>query len=181
MTRRTRLEYAVLGLLLDQPRSGYDLRRVFETTPMGGFSGGPGAIYPAVKRLRAAGLLASGRPDPSSRRRRTTVSLTPAGRRVLLAWLRELPSRDDIVWDVDDQMLKLAFMEFVFDRREIDRYLTAYATAVSGYVVELEAHLARLPLRPLGRLVLEHGIALYRTRHRWAIRALRRESGRGGA
>ena len=32
----TPLNYALLGLVRMQPRSGYALRKVFETTPLGG-------------------------------------------------------------------------------------------------------------------------------------------------
>ena len=45
------LGYALLGLLHQKPSSGYALRRVFATTPMGTFSDSPGAIYPALGRL----------------------------------------------------------------------------------------------------------------------------------
>ena len=53
----TTLEYALLGLVHAEPRSGYDLCKVFETTPMGHYSSSPGAIYPALKRLEGAGLV----------------------------------------------------------------------------------------------------------------------------
>ena len=55
MTKRTptALEYALLGLLHQQPQSGYDLRKVFETTALGNYSGSPGAIYPALRRLES--------------------------------------------------------------------------------------------------------------------------------
>ena len=45
------LELAILGLARQKARSGYELRRVFATTPMGHFSDSPGAIYAAVRRL----------------------------------------------------------------------------------------------------------------------------------
>src|SRR5260370_3518580 len=63
-TRRTMQEisllaYALLGLLRQQPRSGYDLRKIFANTPMGTFSDSPGAIYPALQRLEKHGLVSS--------------------------------------------------------------------------------------------------------------------------
>ena len=51
------LGFALLGLLQQQPRSGYALRRVFATTPMGHYSSSPGAIYPALRRLEQQGLV----------------------------------------------------------------------------------------------------------------------------
>ena len=41
----TPLSYALLGLMQMEPRSGYALRKVFETTPLGGYSSSPGSIY----------------------------------------------------------------------------------------------------------------------------------------
>jgi len=38
------LGYALLGLLQQQDRSGYDLRKIFSTTPMKSFSDSPGSI-----------------------------------------------------------------------------------------------------------------------------------------
>ncbi len=49
------LSLAVLGLIVQRPRSGYDLRKVFSTTPMGHFSSSPGAIYPALIRIEKNG------------------------------------------------------------------------------------------------------------------------------
>ena len=48
---------ALLGLLMETPLSGYDIRRIFTQTPLATFSDSPGAIYPALKRLEAAGLV----------------------------------------------------------------------------------------------------------------------------
>ena len=55
----TTLEYALLGLLHQGAMSGYDLRKIFESTAMGSYSGSPGAIYPALRRLEKQGLVAS--------------------------------------------------------------------------------------------------------------------------
>ncbi len=51
----TPLRLAILGLVAMHPQSGYDLRKIFETTPMGNFSSSPGAIYPALKSLEKKG------------------------------------------------------------------------------------------------------------------------------
>ena len=36
------LTFAILGLIYQQPRSGYDVGKIFSTTPMGRFSSSPG-------------------------------------------------------------------------------------------------------------------------------------------
>ena len=57
MNNNSLLGFALLGLIFEQPRSGYDLRKIFTTTAMGSFSDSPGAIYPALARLEANGLV----------------------------------------------------------------------------------------------------------------------------
>ncbi|MBX2878146.1 MAG: PadR family transcriptional regulator, partial [Saprospiraceae bacterium] len=51
-TSPTRLDYAIMGLLIGGPLSGYQIRQIFETSEMGNYSSSPGSIYPALKRLR---------------------------------------------------------------------------------------------------------------------------------
>src|SRR5512134_2703702 len=90
---------ALLGLLHQQPRSGYDLRKVFTLTPFSHFSDSPGAIYPALRRLAARGYVTAG--APSGGRRRQVFRLTPRGRKAWLAWLRRLPAPGDVVSRLD--------------------------------------------------------------------------------
>ena len=56
----TPLSFALLGLIGMEPRSGYKLRKVFETTPLGNYSSSPGSIYPALRALEKAGLVRRG-------------------------------------------------------------------------------------------------------------------------
>ena len=56
MPRLSSLDCAILGLLSRRPGSGYDIRRVFQTTALGRYSDSPGSIYPAIKRLNRPGF-----------------------------------------------------------------------------------------------------------------------------
>lgn len=53
----TPLGYVLLCEIRVQPRGGYALRRLFETTPLGIFSSSPGSIYPALRGLETRGLI----------------------------------------------------------------------------------------------------------------------------
>ena len=50
-TAATRLDYALLALIAQEPRSGYDLRKIYALTPLAHFSDSPGAVYPSLRRL----------------------------------------------------------------------------------------------------------------------------------
>lgn len=75
---------AVVGTL--GPCTPYVIRREFQESPTTYWSGSAGAIYPLVLRLERRGLLRSKRQVSDGRGGRL-FSLTPAGERVLKAWL----------------------------------------------------------------------------------------------
>ena len=83
------LGYALLGLLAQKRASGYDLRKMFTSTPMQTFSDSPGAIYPALRRLQEAGLIRGKVEESSGLRRRQVFALTAEGSAALREWLNE--------------------------------------------------------------------------------------------
>jgi DNA-binding PadR family transcriptional regulator len=83
--------YAILGLLSIEPMSGYDIRRNLGESLSYFWSESFGQIYPALRRLEAARLIAPVRASVSDRRRRKTYSLTAAGRTHLRTWLARPP------------------------------------------------------------------------------------------
>ena len=60
------LEFAILGLLQQSPMHGYELRKELAAVLGGLRSISYGSLYPALKRLQAAGLIASDDPVPRS-------------------------------------------------------------------------------------------------------------------
>ena len=90
--RRTRalseLEAVTLGCIeRNQPCTAYAVRRHFLQSPASHFSGSAGAIYPLVRRLAKAGLLAS-ESATTGRRRALAYRLTATGMAALRDWLR---------------------------------------------------------------------------------------------
>ncbi len=58
------LEFAILGLLHQTPMHGYELRKQLSAVLGGLRSISYGSLYPALKRMHAAGLIATDEPDP---------------------------------------------------------------------------------------------------------------------
>ncbi|NKY37721.1 helix-turn-helix transcriptional regulator [Nocardia speluncae] len=76
------LELAILGLLLESPMHGYELKKRL-TGLLGAFRAfSYGSLYPALKRMQADRLIAEEAPDGmvTTRRARRVYQLTPAGR-----------------------------------------------------------------------------------------------------
>lgn len=167
-------EYAILGLLEEQPLSGYDLRKIFASTPMTYFSNSPGAIYPALMRLKERRLISS-RIEGSSLRRRQLFRLAPKGLNELKSWLRTPATREDVIWGMDIAALKFSFMSRILEKDEIVRYLENFETEIASYITVLCDYLGSQSehLSLSGRLALESGIGGYRSQLRWARNAIR--------
>jgi len=171
----TPLAGALLGLINEEPRSGYDLRRVFALTPMGHFSDSPGAIYPALQRLRGAGLVESTVEGEATLRPREIYTLTAAGLDALRAWATAPPARDDIIAGV--QIVLLRFV-LTYSSAGVDasrRFLERFEQELVAYVTELrEYYRVTAPaMHPGGRLGLENGLEVFDAHVRWCRRARR--------
>ncbi|HEX6260637.1 MAG TPA: PadR family transcriptional regulator [Woeseiaceae bacterium] len=179
------LGYALLGLLKQRPSSGYDLRKMFATTPLGSFSDSPGAIYPALRRLEQEGFVRSRVEKSAGLRRKRTFELTPRGLTALKDWLRRPVARDEVVRGIDELMLRFAFMDAVLDAAASIRFLQMLVKDLDAYIPTLHeylhTHTSNMPLS--GRLALESGIESYETLRRWAGQALAtyRKHGKGEA
>jgi DNA-binding PadR family transcriptional regulator len=168
------LGFALLGLLHEQPMSGYDLRKVFASTAMGSFSDSPGAIYPALGRLEKRGLVKGTVEESASLRKRRVFKVTAKGAAVLKAWLKRPVTRDDVVRRIGELMLRFAFMDDALGPERTTEFLREYAEGLSEYLPILkEFHKAHASTMPMSaRLAFESGIEEYEVRLKWARSSL---------
>ena len=134
------LGYALLGLVHHQPRAGYALHKVFTTTPMGHYSGSPGAIYPALRALERAGMVRGKVQRGGTLRPKRVFSATKKGLVALKRWLLHPVSRADVIWRLDELMLRFAFMDQMVSRPETLRFLESFRNEIESYVASLKAH-----------------------------------------
>ncbi len=168
------LSLAILGLISQRPLTGYDLRKVFATTPMGHFSSSPGAIYPALKRIEKAGWIHCETSKGPTRRQRVVYKITACGRNVLKEHLSQPVTEEDVIWHMDDLMMRFAFMDGVVGREKTLRFLRDFAARIDAHAADLRRYFesARSILPPCGRLAMEQGIQSYEMNAQWARRAL---------
>jgi len=173
-TELSTLSLALLGLISQRPLTGYDLRKIFQTTPMGHFSSSPGAIYPALRRLEEAGWIRSVTKESRTRRQRTIYEITARGRKALQEHLSRTVTSEDVTWHMDDLMLRFAFMDGVIGREMAVRFLRDFAARIDAHVAELRGYFesAKSILPPCGRLAMESGIQNYEMYAQWARRAM---------
>ena len=78
-------ELLALSILEDQPRHGYDISKLIQVRSGGALRFHVTSLYPLLYRLEARGLVAGRWVEKAEQRRRRYYSLTPQGRKVLLA------------------------------------------------------------------------------------------------
>lgn len=172
----TSLEYALLGLLHQQPQSGYDLRKVLEATALGNYSSSPGAIYPALRRLEKQGLIEGEVDSTTTLRPKKLFQPTAAGRETFRRWLLREIDRSDVERRLDELMLRFAFHAVLDSPDATLRFLRGFLEQVEAYVEALGEQRGVFPegtpLHP--RLALAAGIEQYRACGRWARQAIQR-------
>jgi DNA-binding PadR family transcriptional regulator len=126
-----------MGLLHQKARSGYELRKVFATTPIGSFSDSPGSIYPALARLEKRRWIRAAGEAGDNPRQRKRFSLAPAGLAQLKRWLalpvtsQEVASANDRLW------LRCAFVQQVLGIDETLRFLREAEREMTTYLAGL--------------------------------------------
>ena len=141
---------------------------------MGHYSSSPGAIYPALKRLEERGLAKSHIENTNTLRPKRVFEATSPGIDALRQWVSQAVSKDDLIWRMDDLMLRFAFMGTLVDADTTYRFLSQMSLGIETYVGELENFLPDMPKEgpPHGRLALLSGLENYKAQARWAIKAM---------
>lgn len=82
------VRHAVLGLLAQRPRHGYELRAAFEAVVGGeeNWDVKPAQIYSTLSRLEKGGLVAENSVGQNGGPEKRVYAITPAGRATLIEW-----------------------------------------------------------------------------------------------
>jgi DNA-binding PadR family transcriptional regulator len=176
----TDFEQVLLGMLVIEPRSGYDLKKVFNATPAAAYQSSPGALYPALRRLVERGLLRiEDEVSPTGRARRV-YHATGEGVTMHLAWLRQPVRLDNGASDLGLHLMRFAMMEKQVPPGEVLAFLSSLRDALEALVKGMEGYAgtagAELPGRhPL--LAVRHGIAIHQASLDWTRSAIAELSG----
>ena len=104
--KQTAVTPVILGLLSLGARSGYDIKNAVDSSTRF-WAASYGQIYPELRRLEEAGLIA-GEDSPNGGRERRAYKLTAAGRKALTEWLL---GRDVTIELRDESLLRLFFAD----------------------------------------------------------------------
>ena len=167
------LRYALLGLLTEEPASGYDLARKFERALRRyAWHAQHSQIYPELSQLERDGLIAV---IAEGGRGRRTYAITDAGRAELRRWLLNPP--DEFV--VRNEFVLRLFLLSTLDAESARALLRPLVEESAREVERLRAAIdsrgaATAPgvQLPFGRLAAEYGLRSFQTLHDWALWAL---------
>jgi DNA-binding PadR family transcriptional regulator len=167
------LAQMVLGLLLDAPAHGYELRRCLAPFFGAGTPMNTGLLYPALAKLEARGWVTKRSVRQSRAPRKHVYSITPAGRRQVLAWLTradggQRPARYDF-FHRDPLLARVALFRHLSDDqiKAMLRKETAEAEARCGDYTGVRVRMAARKVDPYRIRVLEFGLRYHRLRCAW--------------
>jgi DNA-binding PadR family transcriptional regulator len=114
-------------MLAAKPRSGYEIKQLVDSSARFFWAASYGQIYPELKKLEKAGLIAGG-DSSTGGRQSTTFKLTAAGRRAAREWIAQPP---EVLETRDEGLLKLFFAGSIEPERaaEIARERAAISRA----------------------------------------------------
>lgn len=151
-----------LGILAEQDRTGYEIKRYCEEVFRHFFLAGFGSIYPALAELRRAGLVRlTGGAQPSATRQgrpdKKVYGITPAGRSALAAeLLATVPSHK-----VRSSFLTLMYFAHLMPPEAVDQKLgqmiQSFEATVEGELASFGANEAWRDLTPGQRFALGYG------------------------
>ncbi|MEU5125734.1 PadR family transcriptional regulator [Streptomyces mobaraensis] len=137
------LDLAILGFLHEEPLHGYELRTRIARLTGHVKAISHGTLYPAIKRMEAAGLLVREAQQGAVAAPRHVLSLTEEGRRTFLERLRR--PEEPFVTDENRWFVLLAFLRHLPDRQaqaEVLRRRLAFLREPSSFFYDGD--------RPLG-------------------------------
>ncbi len=137
----TDFEQILLGVVASEPRSGYGLKKVFSSSPSSVYQPSPGALYPALRRLEARGLLRAEKIS-NGRRAQRVYHVTDAGHAVHVEWLRQPVVPATVGADLGLHLMRFALMENHLPRAAVRAFLKDLENALDAFVTAMERYVA---------------------------------------
>jgi PadR family transcriptional regulator, regulatory protein AphA len=190
MGRGNPTEFAILGLLAEGPRSGYDIKKEVEERLSHFWSESYGHIYPMLRRLHDRDLVVKeverqeGRPD------RNVYHITEGGRRALEGWFAEPPAP---VRPRNELLLRIFLgrharpEHLIRDVRAFREGVEESQSRLRAVRDRIEAEAGSHPDRIYWDLVLDYGLTAFEALNEWSrktedrLRTLESDDGRTGA
>lgn len=175
MARINRTRYAILGMLVSGPRSGYDLKKDFEEQISSFWSESLGQIYPALKKMHTESLVAVSLRKAKGRPERKVYRITKKGESAFREWLK-LPA-EPIKWR--NELLLKVFFGTAMEHEDVLGHIRAFQASEKEkqklyeyFANEIETREATPKRRLYWRLALSSGKHINKARLSWCREAI---------
>ena len=108
MNKANRSQFAILGLLMDQPLTGYDIKKITQESTDFFWQESFGHLYPTLNKMVTEGLITKQSEETDGARKRILYSITPTGKAAFQEWLLEPIKKQSIR---NELLLKIFFGE----------------------------------------------------------------------
>lgn len=167
------LEFAILGFLNYHPYTGYDLKKIFDTSIRHFWPADQSQIYRTLARLTEKGLAEMEKVPQEDRPDRKVYHITEAGRAELLKWLAGPPPLDEprsapliqvfFAGQLPDEDILVKFEGFAAIMREILSRYDQVPAQISPYQQEITSPREHF----FWLLTLDNGIRSMRANLEW--------------
>ena len=131
------LKYAILGLILQHPCTGYDIAREFKERAFSNFwYATHSQIYPELKRLCSEGLITYDVVIQGEKLEKKQYTITDAGREEFMTWLQ---TDDDLMMTAKDVFRLRTFFSQFYTGEEFRAQLTSHIAKHETRKAQLEA------------------------------------------
>jgi DNA-binding PadR family transcriptional regulator len=158
-------DYPFLAMLLLAPMSVYQIKKAMEASVSHFYSAAHSQVYQQANRLLRDGFVKE--KEEREGRRKRTLALTPAGRKEVLAWLRD-PEADDQLYS--ELLVKVFFAANADDPEGLRELLERRREHSQGMVDEYKKVLPSLEAyedNPYPAMTMSSGIHFYRAEVAW--------------
>jgi PadR family transcriptional regulator, regulatory protein AphA len=165
------IQYAILGLLNQQPCSGYDLKKLIAESEVFYWSGNNNQIYNSLIALHQAGLVTQEVHYQESLPAKKIYAITPTGQARLLEWLHSEPELPELH---NPFLIRLACADALPDAG-LEALLERYAAEIEVQLQMRIVETGRSPALPaatvrakyLRRKIIEKSVAVYQSELDW--------------
>jgi PadR family transcriptional regulator AphA len=168
------LEYAILGFLNYHPYTGYDLKKIFDTSVQHFWPADQSQIYRTLARLMENGLVEMEKVPQEDRPDRKVYHITQAGRTELLRWLSGPPPLDQprsapliqvfFAGQLSDDEVLAKFEGFAAMMRAVLAQYEQVPAQIGPYQLEIDSPREHF----FWLLTLENGMRMMRANLEWA-------------
>ena len=168
------LEFAILGFLSYQPMSGYDLKKMFDTSVRHFWYADQSQIYRTLAKLTKEEMTVVERVEQVDRPDRKVYSITPAGREAFQGWLLgPFPAQEA----KSGPLVQVFFSGKLSDAEVLARFQMAaeiFRTVLAGYeqvTGQIDEYIQKVPSpreHYFWMLTLDLGLRTMRANLEWA-------------